>query len=100
MDQILVLLSALKNPAAMSSQQWLLVFGMLILLLGGVWLAWRLYCIIVIDSKSSYVPNIGRKRLEEEAQRKRAIVSKGSSADSGSAENKAASGSAENKKVE
>jgi len=88
MDQVLVLLSALKNPAAMSSQQWLLVLAILILLLGGVWLAWRLYRIIEDGKKSTYVPNIGRKRLEEEAQRKRDVVSRGSSAASGGTKNK------------
>ena len=58
-----VLLGALANPADMSQSQLLLLAILVFVLAGAVYLAWRLFRMIVTSQKSTYVPNIGRKRL-------------------------------------
>lgn len=63
------LLQALKNPGAMSNSQWLLLAIMVFVLLGSAYLVFRIYRIIVADRKSTYVPNIGRKRLNQEKEK-------------------------------
>lgn len=65
------LLEALMNPGSMSSSQWLLVALMLFVAAGGAYFVYRLYRIIMTERKSTYVPNIGRKRLEAEARDQR-----------------------------
>ncbi|HHX82174.1 MAG TPA: hypothetical protein GX696_04230 [Pseudomonadaceae bacterium] len=64
------LLQAIRNPAEINNQVWLMLFIILLVVIGGLWFAHRLYRIIVTESKSRYVPNIGRKRLENEAGRR------------------------------
>lgn len=59
------LLQALANPGEMSGQQWLLVLIMLVVLAGCAWFVWYLYRTIEAERRNRYVPNIGRKRLEE-----------------------------------
>lgn len=59
-----VLLEALKNPGNMSNQQWLLVAIILFVLAGSAFFVYRVIRIIATERKSSYVPNIGRKRLD------------------------------------
>lgn len=59
------LLQALANPGDMSGQQWLLVLIMLLVLVGCLWFAWYLYRTIEAERRNRYVPNIGRKRLQE-----------------------------------
>ena len=58
-----VFLEALSNPADMSRQQWILVAIVIFVLVGAAYMLWRLYKLIVNSQKSTYVPNIGRKRL-------------------------------------
>ena len=58
-----VLLEALANPADMSQSQLLLLAILVFVLAGAVYLVWRLFRMIVMSQKSTYVPNIGRKRL-------------------------------------
>lgn len=61
------LLQSLASPGDMSGQQWLLVVIMLLIVVGGAWFVLRLYRIIQADRKRQYVPNIGRKRLQQAA---------------------------------
>ena len=58
-----VLLQALSSPADMTSQQWLLVAILVFVVIGVAYMAWRLYKLVMAEQKSTYVPNIGRKRL-------------------------------------
>ena len=58
-----VFLEAIRDPGNMTRQQWLLVVIMLFVIAGGIYFVWRLYRIIEADRKSTYVPNIGRRRL-------------------------------------
>ena len=58
-----VLLQALVNPGEMSGQQWLMIAIILFVIVGVAYMAWRLYKLILAEQKSTYVPNIGRKRL-------------------------------------
>jgi hypothetical protein len=57
------LLQALASPTAMSSQQWLLVAILVFVVIGAAYMVWRLYKLVMTEQKSTYVPNIGRKRL-------------------------------------
>lgn len=59
---------AMNNPAEMSSQQWLFITVILsvIIIIGISYFVVRLYRIIAHERKSSYVPNIGRKRLNKQ----------------------------------
>jgi hypothetical protein len=64
------LLEALKNPGSMTSTQWLLLGIILFFVVGIGFVTFRLYRSIEAERRSRYVPNIGRKRLEAERQRK------------------------------
>jgi hypothetical protein len=64
------LLDALKNPASMSSAQWLMVGIIVFVLLGSVYFVLRLYRLIEAERRNKYVPNIGRKRLDAERKAK------------------------------
>jgi flagellar biogenesis protein FliO len=60
------LISALANPGAMSSAQWILL-GM-IMLLAVLFLFGALYVMRLLkkDRNEQYMPNIGRQRLQPE----------------------------------
>ncbi len=64
------LLEALKNPGSMTSAQWLLLGIILFFVVGIGFVAFRLYRSIEAERRAKYVPNIGRRRLEAERQRK------------------------------
>jgi hypothetical protein len=51
------------NPGTMTRSQWLLLAIMLFILAGSLYFVWKLYRIIVASRKSTYVPNIGLKRM-------------------------------------
>lgn len=69
------LLNALRDPASMTGQQWLLVAIMAFVIVGCVYFVFRLYRVIQNERKSSYVPNIGRARLKSGANGKAGPVS-------------------------
>lgn len=75
------LLQAIRNPAEINNQVWLLLIIILLVIVGGLWFAHRLYRIIVTERKSTYVPNIGRKRMESEASRRPGRVGPGRKSD-------------------
>lgn len=62
-----VILQALSSPDEMSRLQWLLVAIMAFVVVGSAYFVWKLIAIVKTSRKSTYVPNIGRKRLEKEA---------------------------------
>ena len=62
-----VFLQALMSPDEMTRPQWLLVAIMLFIIAGSLYFAWKLYRIAMASKKSTYVPNIGLKRLREQA---------------------------------
>jgi cytochrome c-type biogenesis protein CcmH/NrfG len=65
------LLQALASPGAMSGQQWLLVAILVFVVIGAAYLVWRLYKLVMTEQKSTYVPNIGRKRLATQREREK-----------------------------
>ncbi|MDR0779908.1 MAG: hypothetical protein LBF16_04310 [Pseudomonadales bacterium] len=66
------LLQALSDPGNMTRQQWLLLIVMLVVVVGVLYLVWRLHKLTQSGTrKEPYVPNIGRRRLEAEAERAR-----------------------------
>jgi hypothetical protein len=62
-----VFLQALMNPGEMTRLQWLLVAIMLFIFVGSLFFVWKLYGIVMNSRKTPYVPNIGLKRMREEA---------------------------------
>jgi flagellar biogenesis protein FliO len=67
-----VLFQALANPGSMTSQQWLLLVLMLLLVVGVIYLIWRLYKVALgTRRKEPYVPNIGSRRLNAERDRRK-----------------------------
>jgi len=62
-----VFLQALMNPGGMTRAQWLLVAIMLFIIAGSLYFVWKLYRIALASRKSTYVPNIGLKRMREQA---------------------------------
>jgi hypothetical protein len=66
------LFQALANPGSMSSQQWLLLVIMLVVVVGVLYLVWRLYKLALLTTrKEPYVPRIGSKRLDAERDRRK-----------------------------
>jgi len=71
------LLQALANPGEMSRPQWLLLILILLVVAGCLWFGWYLYRTIEAERRNRYVPNIGRKRLDEQGKPRAGEAGKG-----------------------